>query len=98
MKLESFIWIRIDLTFVNALVFVRDRLDNEKPFAGVEFMEHLESVVGDVHKLPNGNQTRISVSNPGHLQKYNNVLINLCMYGSSYRSYTLNSEPNTIST
>ena len=54
-KLESFIGIRIDLTFVNAFVFVRDWLDNEEPVAGVDLMEHLEALVGDVDKLAHGN-------------------------------------------
>ena len=37
-KLESSIWIRVDLTFINALVVIRDGLDNEKPVAGVHLM------------------------------------------------------------
>ena len=30
-KLESSIWIRVDLTFVNSFVVILDRLDNKKP-------------------------------------------------------------------
>ena len=37
-KLESSIWIRVDLTFINALVVIRDGLDNEKPVAGVHLV------------------------------------------------------------
>ena len=37
-KLESSIWIRVDLTFINALVVISDGFDNEKPVAGVHLM------------------------------------------------------------
>ena len=60
--------LRVDLALVDALVRVRHGFDGEVPLGRVRLVDDAKAVVADVHKLSHGQETCVTVPNPGDLK------------------------------
>ena len=59
----------VDLTFVDALIVVTHRPNDQEPLVRPDLVQDLEAIVGRVHELAHGQEVRVSVAHPRHLKK-----------------------------